>query len=158
MFKYGTLATLPHGVWAHRGALSTRPPTQTPVLTPAHCSLLNARVFRSTPPCSSAYESSLEALRQPTIRVCAIIAEGVPERDTKQLIAFAQANKKIIIGPATVGGVQARWVCASEGSLSREWQAAVYYIRRQGAGALHPSGAGHSRRRCNLPSPTCDAP
>ena len=51
----------------------------------------------------------MEALRQPTLRVVAIIAEGVPERDTKQLIAYAQANGKILIGPATVGGVQ---VCA----------------------------------------------
>lgn len=105
----------------------------------------------------SAFESSMEALRQPTIRVVAIIAEGVPERDTKQvegaggrqgglrrqgrrqasrpggrqppapamlaahrpatscpaeplaaqLIAYARANNKVIIGPATVGGVQA---------------------------------------------------
>ena len=61
----------------------------------------------------------MEALRQPTIRVVAIIAEGVPERDTKQLIAYAQANGKILIGPATVGGVQVggceggAWVWAS---------------------------------------------
>lgn len=54
----------------------------------------------------SAYESSFTALRQPTIRVVAIIAEGVPERDTKELIAYASANRKVIIGPATVGGVQ----------------------------------------------------
>lgn len=27
----------------------------------------------------------MDALRQPTIRVVAIIAEGVPERDTKQV-------------------------------------------------------------------------
>ena len=55
----------------------------------------------------SAFESSMDALRQPTIRVVAIIAEGVPERDAKTLIAYARANGKIIIGPATVGGVQA---------------------------------------------------
>jgi ATP citrate (pro-S)-lyase len=49
----------------------------------------------------------MEALKQPTIRTVAIIAEGVPERDTKQLIAFARSHNKVIIGPATVGGVQA---------------------------------------------------
>ena len=49
----------------------------------------------------------MEALKQPTIRTVAIIAEGVPERDTKQLIAYARANNKVMIGPATVGGVQA---------------------------------------------------
>ena len=56
----------------------------------------------------SAYESSMEALKQPTVRVVAIIAEGVPEADSKQLIAFARAHNKIIIGPATVGGLQVR--------------------------------------------------
>lgn len=50
----------------------------------------------------------MEALKQATIRTVAIIAEGVPERDTKQLIAFARANNKVIVGPATVGGVQVR--------------------------------------------------
>ena len=48
----------------------------------------------------------MDALQQPTIRVAAIIAEGVPEKDTKKIIAFARANNKVIIGPATVGGVQ----------------------------------------------------
>lgn len=37
----------------------------------------------------------MTALKQPTIRVVAIIAEGVPEADTKQLIAFARANNKV---------------------------------------------------------------
>jgi len=49
---------------------------------------------------------SMSALKQPTIRVVAIIAEGVPEGDTKQLIAYVRANNKVIIGPATVGGIQ----------------------------------------------------
>ena len=50
----------------------------------------------------------MEALRQPTVRVCAVIAEGVPERDAKQLIAYARGANKVVIGPATVGGVQVR--------------------------------------------------
>lgn len=37
----------------------------------------------------------MSALKQPTIRVVAIIAEGVPESDTKQLIAYARANNKV---------------------------------------------------------------
>ncbi|KAM1279105.1 hypothetical protein ACFX13_032023 [Malus domestica] len=58
--------------------------------------------------------SSMAALKQPTIRVVAIIAEGVPESaegvpesDTKQLIAYARATNKVVIGSATVGGIQA---------------------------------------------------
>ncbi|CAN6543482.1 unnamed protein product [Malus baccata var. baccata] len=55
----------------------------------------------------TAATSSMAAIKQPTIRVVAIIAEGVPELDTKQLIIYARANKKVVIGPATVGGIQA---------------------------------------------------
>ena len=54
----------------------------------------------------SAFESSLEALQQPTISVVAVIAEGVPEADTKRLIAYARAHNKVLLGPATVGGIQ----------------------------------------------------
>lgn len=115
----------------------------------------HARPVASPPrPPRSAFESSMDALRQPTIRVVAVIAEarsahgargrspplrcqraggphcatrfvghgpcphhplwnfprlqGVPERDTKTMIAYARDNAKIIIGPATVGGVQVR--------------------------------------------------
>ena len=48
----------------------------------------------------------MEAMKQPTIRVVAVIAEGVPEADTKRLIAYARKHNKILLGPATVGGVQ----------------------------------------------------
>eukprot|EP00198_Chlamydomonas_reinhardtii_P012618 XP_001701955.1 ATP citrate lyase, subunit B [Chlamydomonas reinhardtii] len=66
-----------------------------------------ADVFINYASFRSAYESSLQALNSATLRVIAIIAEGVPEKDTKHLIAVARANNKVIIGPATVGGVQA---------------------------------------------------
>jgi len=38
----------------------------------------------------------MEALKQPTIRVIAMIAEGVPGADAKRLIAFARANNKVL--------------------------------------------------------------
>eukprot|EP00878_Enallax_costatus_P014196 GHUV01014848.1.p1 GENE.GHUV01014848.1~~GHUV01014848.1.p1 ORF type:complete len:206 (+),score=49.41 GHUV01014848.1:163-780(+) len=66
-----------------------------------------ADVFVNYASFRSAYESTMEALQTATVRVVAVIAEGVPEKDTKRLIAYARANNKIIIGPATVGGVQA---------------------------------------------------
>ncbi|XP_047179026.1 ATP-citrate synthase beta chain protein 1-like isoform X3 [Vigna umbellata] len=66
-----------------------------------------ADVFINFASFRSAAASSMSALKQPTIRVIAIIAEGVPESDTKQLIAYARANNKVVIGPATVGGIQA---------------------------------------------------
>jgi len=55
----------------------------------------------------SAADSSYEALQQPSIRTIAVIAEGVPERDSKRLIAYAIKHNKVVIGPATVGGMQA---------------------------------------------------
>ncbi|KAJ1692053.1 hypothetical protein LUZ63_008751 [Rhynchospora breviuscula] len=66
-----------------------------------------ADVFINFASFRSAAASSMSALKQPTIRVVAIIAEGVPESDTKHLIAYARSNNKVIIGPATVGGIQA---------------------------------------------------
>ncbi|KAM3330373.1 hypothetical protein ACQJBY_026958 [Aegilops geniculata] len=66
-----------------------------------------ADVFINFASFRSAAASSMSALKQPTVRVVAIIAEGVPESDAKQLISYARANNKVIIGPATVGGVQA---------------------------------------------------
>ncbi|XP_024390625.1 ATP-citrate synthase beta chain protein 2 [Physcomitrium patens] len=66
-----------------------------------------ADVFINFASFRSAYASSMEALKQSTIRVVAIIAEGVPEADAKRLIAYARANNKVVIGPATVGGIQA---------------------------------------------------
>ncbi|KAK6146234.1 hypothetical protein DH2020_020103 [Rehmannia glutinosa] len=66
-----------------------------------------ADVFINFASFRSAAASSMAALKQPTIRVVVIIAEGVPESDTKQLIAYAKANNKVVIGPATVGGIQA---------------------------------------------------
>jgi succinyl-CoA synthetase alpha subunit len=55
----------------------------------------------------SAFPTSKEALLTKSIRTVAIIAEGVPERRTKELIKIAKENNKWIIGPATVGGIAA---------------------------------------------------
>ena len=54
----------------------------------------------------SAYDSSKEALDSKTIRTVAIIAEGMPERQARELIAIAKKRDKWIIGPATVGGIK----------------------------------------------------
>ena len=54
----------------------------------------------------SVYESTQDILAQPQIRTVAIIAEGVPERQTRALIDQAKAKNVTIIGPATVGGIK----------------------------------------------------
>ncbi|MFX1448978.1 MAG: citrate/2-methylcitrate synthase [Promethearchaeota archaeon] len=63
--------------------------------------MINFASFRS------AYDTSKEALEADTIRVVVIIAEGVPERQSRHLIKIADDKNKIIIGPATVGGIKA---------------------------------------------------
>jgi ATP citrate (pro-S)-lyase len=63
--------------------------------------MINFASFRS------AANSTLEALEVPQIRTVVIIAEGVPERKMKEVTSKAKTLNKIIIGPATVGGVTA---------------------------------------------------
>lgn len=62
--------------------------------------LINFASFRS------AYPSSKEAIKS-TIKTIVIVAEGIPERQTKELIALAKAHNKLILGPSTVGGIAA---------------------------------------------------
>ena len=63
--------------------------------------MINFASFRS------AASSTEEAFDIPQIRTIVIIAEGVPERRMKQLIVKAKKLNKVIIGPATVGGIVA---------------------------------------------------
>jgi len=63
--------------------------------------MINFASFRSAAP------SSEEALAIPQLRTIIIIAEGVPERRMKMVTAKAKALGKVIIGPATVGGIKA---------------------------------------------------
>jgi succinyl-CoA synthetase alpha subunit len=63
--------------------------------------LINFSSFRS------AFPTSKEAIESDTLRTIIIIAEGVPERQSRELIRLANEKGKIIIGPATVGGIKA---------------------------------------------------
>ncbi len=63
--------------------------------------MINFASFRSS------YATSVEALESSTINCVTVIAEGVPERRARQLAALAKKLDKMIIGPATVGGVKA---------------------------------------------------
>jgi ATP-citrate lyase alpha-subunit len=62
--------------------------------------MINFASFRS------AYPRTKEALEMDNIRTVAIIAEGIPERYTKELAAIAKQKGKWIIGPATVGAIK----------------------------------------------------
>jgi ATP-citrate lyase alpha-subunit len=61
--------------------------------------MINFASFRS------AAASTEEAFAIPQLRTVVIIAEGVPERRMRELIVKAKQLNKVIIGPATVGGI-----------------------------------------------------
>ena len=63
--------------------------------------MVNFASFRSD------YAISKEALETDRIRTVEIIAEGVPETRARELAHLAKERNKWIIGPATVGGIQA---------------------------------------------------
>lgn len=63
--------------------------------------MLNFASFRS------AFDSTMEALNHPNIKTVAVIAEGVPERRARIIAATAKKLDKMVIGPATVGGIKA---------------------------------------------------
>ena len=67
----------------------------------------NANVMINFASFRSAFPTSKKALESDTIKTIAIIAEGLPERQSRQLIRIADEKRKIIIGPATVGGIKA---------------------------------------------------
>lgn len=56
----------------------------------------------------SAFDVSMQAIRPdpPLVRAVAIIAEGIPEQQTRKLIQAAEAKGVALIGPATVGGIK----------------------------------------------------
>ncbi|PVU91746.1 hypothetical protein BB561_004233 [Smittium simulii] len=56
--------------------------------------------------CRSVHETTMQMISYPNIKAIAIIAEGVPERKTRQIIAAANKKNTLIIGPATVGGIK----------------------------------------------------
>ncbi|KAM8836093.1 ATP-citrate synthase isoform 2-T2 [Spinachia spinachia] len=54
----------------------------------------------------SAFDSTMESMQYPQIHTIAIIAEGIPEAQTRKIIKMADQKGVSIIGPATVGGIK----------------------------------------------------
>ncbi|HIB35376.1 MAG TPA: ATP citrate synthase, partial [Dehalococcoidia bacterium] len=61
--------------------------------------MINFSSFRS------AYQNTKEALEQQEIKSIFIVAEGIPERQTRELLALAKEKNKLIVGPSSVGGI-----------------------------------------------------
>ena len=63
--------------------------------------MINFASFRS------AFDSTMEAIAEPNLRTIVVIAEGIPERLARHIRDAAAEKNKVIIGPATVGGLAA---------------------------------------------------
>src|SRR3989338_9362767 len=103
----------------------------------------------------SAYESSKEALQLPSINTIIIVAEGIPERQTKELIALAKKENKIIIGPSTVGGIAAgKFRIGYAGGMNENIIKAKLY--RPGSVGLVSKSAGIMNEMFNILARTTD--
>ena len=97
----------------------------------------------------SAFSSTMEALENQRIKVIAVIAEGVPEREVRLLIQKSKAVGKTIIGPATVGGIQsgAFRIGDTAGTLENIIHCGLY---RPGSVALTSKSGGMSNELYNI--------
>ncbi|MFH1520673.1 MAG: citrate/2-methylcitrate synthase [Candidatus Micrarchaeota archaeon] len=115
----------------------------------------NADVMVNFASFRSAYQSSKEALETKTIKTVAIIAEGMPEREVRQLIAIAKKSKKSIIGPATVGGITAGAFRIGNTSGTIENIISCKLYRPGHVGFVSKSG-GLTNEMCNVLARTTD--
>lgn len=132
------------------------------ILIPIYSSIKEATTYHPTPHSlinfasfRSAYQSSLEALNTPQIKIITIAAEGIPERLTKKLIATAKEQNKAIIGPATVGGIVAgKFRIAHTGGLNENIIRAKLY--RPGSVGLVSRSGGMMNEFYNIISRATD--
>lgn len=111
--------------------------------------LINFTSFRS------AYATSKEALLTSSIKTVVIVAEGIPEQQSKELIAYAKQQKKNIIGPSTVGGIVAgAFRIANCGGTTENIIRAKLY--RPGSVGLVSKSGGISNEMFNIFSRTTD--
>lgn len=111
--------------------------------------LVNFSSFRSV------FSSTLEALECASLKTHAIIAEGVPEAQTRLLIKKAQAKNVGLIGPATVGGIKPG--CLRIGNTGGMLDNIVHSkLYRPGSVAYVSKSGGMSNELNNIISQTSD--
>ena len=100
----------------------------------------------------SAFQTSMEALQFEQLKVICIIAEGIPEQQTRRLIKEAGKRGVVIIGPATVGAIKPACIRLGNtgGMIDNLIQAKLY---RAGSVGLRVQVGGHVQRaqQRNLP-------
>ncbi|XP_033913714.3 ATP-citrate synthase-like isoform X1 [Acipenser ruthenus] len=103
----------------------------------------------------SAFDSSMETMQYPQIHTIAIIAEGIPEAQTRKLIKKADEKGVTIIGPATVGGIKPGcYKIGNTGGMLDNILASKLY--RPGSVAYVSRSGGMSNELNNIISRTTD--
>eukprot|EP00494_Astrolonche_serrata_P006553 UN06577 len=103
----------------------------------------------------SVYSSTLDMFKHKNIKNMAIIAEGVPQRETRLLIRKAAEHKVNIIGPATVGGIfPGRFKIGNTGGMLSNQIASKLY--RPGSVAYVSRSGGLSNELNNIISKVTD--
>uniref|UniRef100_A0A8C9VBQ1 ATP-citrate synthase n=1 Tax=Scleropages formosus TaxID=113540 RepID=A0A8C9VBQ1_SCLFO len=103
----------------------------------------------------SAFDSTMETMQYPQIHTIAIIAEGIPEAQTRRLIKRADEKGVTIIGPATVGGIKPGcFKIGNTGGMLDNILASKLY--RPGSVAYVSRSGGMSNELNNIVSRTTD--
>ena len=109
----------------------------------------NASVLVNFSSSRSVHPVVMEALQFPQIKTIAIIAEGVPESQTRDIIKQANEKAVTVIGPATVGGIKPGCfrIGNTGGMIDNIMQAKLY---RPGSVAYVSKSGGMSNELNNL--------
>ncbi|XP_031699068.1 ATP-citrate synthase isoform X3 [Anarrhichthys ocellatus] len=103
----------------------------------------------------SAFDSTMETMQFPQIHTIAIIAEGIPEAQTRKIIKKADEKGVTIIGPATVGGIKPGcFKIGNTGGMLDNILASKLY--RPGSVAYVSRSGGMSNELNNIVSRTTD--
>lgn len=103
----------------------------------------------------SAYDVTKAAFESKNIRTIHIMAEGIPENKTREIIRLAEKHKKYVIGPATVGAIKPGAFRTAEAGGSNEFIIDSRLYRPGSVGVVTISG-GMSGEIYNLVSRNAD--
>jgi succinyl-CoA synthetase alpha subunit len=103
----------------------------------------------------SAYRTTIEAIEEDSIRTVVMIAEGVPERRAREIVALSKKNNTVVIGPATVGGLVAGAfkIGNTGGTIENIIESKLY---RSGSVGLVSKSGGMSNELFNIISKNTD--
>ncbi|CAI5456321.1 unnamed protein product [Caenorhabditis angaria] len=102
-----------------------------------------------------AYEVAMEALEFPQLKVIVIIAEGVPENQTRKLLKVAAERGVTLIGPATTGAIKPGCIRIGNSGDSY-YNTFAYKLSRPGSVAYVSRSGGMCRVLNNIISQNSD--